>query len=107
MFIYGQDIHLTHHLYPAVPHYNLPKLHRLLMEHNEEYASHVVECHGVLWNSKGKPTLLDCMETPTCEPAAETPPPAAEFPLRAHGLRRHSAEVENGWREHERSLAQS
>ena len=30
MFVYGQDAHLTHHLYPAVPHYNLPRLHQLL-----------------------------------------------------------------------------
>lgn len=28
--------HLDHHLYPAVPFYNLPKLHKLLMQ-NEEY----------------------------------------------------------------------
>ena len=32
MFIYGQDIHLTHHLYPAVPHYRLPQLHSLLAQ---------------------------------------------------------------------------
>ncbi len=69
MFIYGQDIHLTHHLYPAVPHYNLRRLHRLLAEHNREYADHVVECHGVLWNRTNKPTLLECMHVPTCEPA--------------------------------------
>ncbi|HET6883015.1 MAG TPA: fatty acid desaturase [Pirellulales bacterium] len=68
MFIYGQDIHLTHHLYPAVPHYNLRKLHRLLVEHNEEYAQHVVECHGVIWPRAGKLSALDCMEIPTCEP---------------------------------------
>lgn len=71
MFIYGQDIHLTHHLYPAVPHYNLRKLHRLLVENNEEYARHVVECHGVIWPRRGKLSALDCMEVPTCEPAAE------------------------------------
>jgi fatty acid desaturase len=70
MFIYGQDVHLTHHLYPAVPHYNLHKLHRLLVDNNEEYAEHVVECHGVIWPRNGKLTALDCMEVPTCEPAA-------------------------------------
>ncbi|MEX2560971.1 MAG: fatty acid desaturase [Pirellulales bacterium] len=78
MFIYGQDIHLTHHLYPAVPHYNLRKLHRLLVDNSPEYAKHVVECHGMLWNTNGKPTLLDCMELPTREPAAlEQPRPSA------------------------------
>jgi fatty acid desaturase len=70
MFIYGQDMHLTHHLYPGVPHYNLRKLHRLLRANNAEYAKHVVECHGVLWNDTGRPTALDCMEVPTCEGAA-------------------------------------
>lgn len=68
MFIYGQDIHLTHHLYPAVPHYNLRKLHRLLMEHSPEYAENVVECHGILHNKTGELTALDCMEIPTREP---------------------------------------
>lgn len=71
MFIYGQDIHLTHHLYPAVPHYNLRKLHALLVENNQEYAEHVVECHGMLWNNTGNLTALDCMKEPTCEPSAE------------------------------------
>jgi fatty acid desaturase len=72
MFIYGQDIHLTHHLFPAVPHYNLPKLHRLLVEHNQEYADHVVECHGMFWNNKGKPTMLDVVEQATQEPPLPT-----------------------------------
>jgi fatty acid desaturase len=67
MFIYGQDAHLTHHLYPGVPHYNLPKTHQVLMENSPEYAAHVVECHGVLSNSVGKPTCLDVMEMPTRE----------------------------------------
>jgi fatty acid desaturase len=73
MFIYGQDIHLTHHLYPAVPHYNLRKLHKLLVENNAEYAQHVVECHGVLWNDNGRLTVLDCMQVPTCEPPLVEP----------------------------------
>lgn len=68
IFVYGQDAHLTHHLYPAVPHYNLFPLHALLVENNREYAEHVVECHGTLSNRLGKPTLLDVMEQPTCEP---------------------------------------
>lgn len=74
MFIYGQDIHLTHHLYPAVPHYNLRRLHRLLIDNNQEYAEHVVECHGMVWNHNGKLTVLDCMEVPTCEPPVERAP---------------------------------
>jgi fatty acid desaturase len=89
MFIYGQDIHLTHHLYPAVPHYNLRKLHRVLVENNQEYAEHVVECHGMLWNQSGQLTALDCMQVPTCEPQ----PSEAELPLRSTRPASHLAET--------------
>jgi hypothetical protein len=64
MFVYGQDLHLPHHMFPAVPHYNLNRLHRLLAEHQHDYAQSVVECDGVLWNSSGRPTALDCMADP-------------------------------------------
>lgn len=59
MFIYGQDVHLTHHLYPAVPHYRLHKLHEILMARCDEYRQHVVECHGTLTNPRQLPSLLD------------------------------------------------
>jgi len=76
MFVYGQDYHVTHHLYPAVPHYNLPKLHQILLENNEEYAEHVVECHGMIFNQgDGHPTMLDVMEQPTSETGAISLPP--------------------------------
>ncbi|MBI3468773.1 MAG: fatty acid desaturase [Planctomycetes bacterium] len=84
MFIYGQDAHLTHHLYPAVPHYNLQKLHRLLKEHNAEYAEHVVECHGTFWNRTGQLTLLDVIEKPTREPEPDL---AAELDMVGSGAR--------------------
>ena len=32
VFPIGNDFHLPHHLFPLVPHYNLRKLHALLME---------------------------------------------------------------------------
>jgi fatty acid desaturase len=32
-------LHLDHHMFPAVPQYNLPKLHRLL-EQDDEYCQH-------------------------------------------------------------------
>lgn len=32
LFPHHVNYHLEHHLYPAVPHYNLPRLHRLLVE---------------------------------------------------------------------------
>lgn len=79
MFIYGQDIHLTHHLYPVVPHYRLRQLHQLLNDQSEEYAENVVECHGVFWNRTGKPTALDCIWTPSVE---ETKTPAGNTSLK-------------------------
>jgi len=76
MFVYGQDAHLTHHLYPAVPHYNLPALHRLLKAQNAEYAAHVVECHGLIVKRRpDAPTGIEVLQLPTCEPADE----AVEF----------------------------
>lgn len=67
MFVYGQDLHLTHHLYPAVPHYRLQDLHQLLKDNSAEYAQHVVECDGAFINRTGRPTLLDCMYLPLHE----------------------------------------
>jgi hypothetical protein len=67
MFVYGPDLHLTHHLYPAVPHYRLPELHQLLKNNSAEYAQHVVECDGAFFNNTGRPTLLDCMYLPLHE----------------------------------------
>ena len=32
LFPHHVNYHLEHHLYPAVPHYHLPRLHRLLAE---------------------------------------------------------------------------
>ncbi len=89
MFIYGQDVHLTHHLYPAVPHYNLHALHRLLVENNDEYAEHVVECHGILWNRTGHFTALDCMQVPTCESQDAAEQRRAE----------HGTESDHSWNE--------
>ncbi len=34
LFPHHVNYHLEHHLYPAVPHYNLPRLHALLQEKN-------------------------------------------------------------------------
>jgi fatty acid desaturase len=32
LFPHHVNFHLEHHLYPAVPHYRLPRLHQLLLE---------------------------------------------------------------------------
>jgi fatty acid desaturase len=61
VFVYGQDMHVPHHLFPAVPHYRLGRLHRLLREGHSDYAREVVECHGTFANGRGLPTILDVL----------------------------------------------
>jgi fatty acid desaturase len=46
VFVYGQDMHIPHHLFPAIPHYRLGELHRVLKRANPDYGRLVVECHG-------------------------------------------------------------
>ena len=41
LFPHHVNYHLEHHLYPAVPHYNLPRLHRLLMAKNALHEAEV------------------------------------------------------------------
>jgi fatty acid desaturase len=64
VFVYGQDMHVPHHLFPMVPHYRLPALHRLLKERHAGYAEEVVECHGTFANRGGHPTIIDTLTTP-------------------------------------------
>ncbi len=45
IFPHHVNYHLAHHLYPAVPHYNLPKLHNALAQ------------HGILVNAEVRPFL--------------------------------------------------
>jgi fatty acid desaturase len=68
VFVYGMDMHTPHHMFPAIPHYNLPKAHRLLQQYSAEYSRYVIECHGTFRNRVGKPTILDVMYDPTREP---------------------------------------
>lgn len=64
VFVYGQDMHVPHHLFPAIPHHRLGRLHRLLKSRHPDYATSVVECHGTFANSTGMPTILDTLTTP-------------------------------------------
>jgi fatty acid desaturase len=61
VFVYGQDMHIPHHLFPAVPHYRLRLLHELLKRGHRTYRDLVVETHGTFHNSLGRPTILDEM----------------------------------------------
>ena len=64
VFIYGQDMHIPHHLFPAIPHYRLGELHKVLKQSNTQYIEEVVECHGTFHDREGRITILDEMTRP-------------------------------------------
>ncbi len=64
IFVYGQDMHVPHHLFPGIPHYRLSRLHKLLKAEHTEYAQSVVECHGTFTNRNGLPSILDLLAEP-------------------------------------------
>ena len=61
VFVYGQDMHIPHHLFPAIPHYRLAELHEILKAENRQYTELVVECHGTFKDPHGRITILDEM----------------------------------------------
>ena len=61
VFVYGQDMHVPHHLYPAVPHYHLVELHDLLKRTRGDYAREVVEVHGTFKGDGTHPSVLDIL----------------------------------------------
>jgi fatty acid desaturase len=73
VFVYGQDMHIPHHLFPAVPHYRLRKLHQLLKWQHPDYRAEVVETHGTFHDDEGRRTILDEMTTPRIRAAAGHP----------------------------------
>jgi len=64
VFVYGQDMHIPHHLYPTVPHYRLAELHELLKTNQRDYDRLVVECHGTFKGAPDHPSILDEMTKP-------------------------------------------
>jgi fatty acid desaturase len=64
VFVYGQDMHIPHHLFPAVPHYRLGRLHELLKRDHPLYRDEVVETHGTFRDALGRPTIIDEMVRP-------------------------------------------
>jgi fatty acid desaturase len=60
------DYHLPHHLFPLVPHYRLPELHALLMEHNPEYRAHCTVVEGYFFHRRPPEhaTVLELMAQP-------------------------------------------
>lgn len=74
VFVYGQDMHIPHHLFPAIPHYRLGDLHALLKRDHGDYRRQVVETHGTFRDTMGRTTILDEMTRPRPQPllAGET-----------------------------------
>lgn len=63
IFMYGSDIHLTHHLHPGVPHYKLRRLHEALKRRDERYADEVVETYGTFTRTRSDyPCLIETIE---------------------------------------------
>lgn len=63
VFPIGNDYHLPHHLFPMVPHYNLRRLHDLLMD-TEVYQEEAVVVKGYFIppeNPPQHPTVVDVM----------------------------------------------
>jgi fatty acid desaturase len=63
IFPIGNDYHLPHHLFPLVPHYNLRKLHELLME-IDDYRRSAVLVRGYFFSPERPqehPTVVDTM----------------------------------------------
>jgi fatty acid desaturase len=63
VFPIGNDFHLPHHLFPMVPHYNLRKLHALLMD-KSIYQEEAVVVKGYFISPEKPPlhpTVLDVM----------------------------------------------
>jgi fatty acid desaturase len=64
ILVYGQDLHIPHHVFPAIPHYRLRRLHESLKRYHVVYREQVVETYGTFHNNQGRPTILDEMTRP-------------------------------------------
>jgi fatty acid desaturase len=74
VFPYGQDFHVTHHLFSMLPHYRMAEANEILMRYRP-YREQVVVCRGYFfprWR-KGGPTVLDELSRrPQTRPSAGT-----------------------------------
>jgi fatty acid desaturase len=62
IFPYGQDYHLTHHVFGLMPHYNLARAHAILQRYRP-YREQARSCHGYFFPrlNRGGPTVLDVL----------------------------------------------
>lgn len=60
VFPWGMDYHLPHHLMASVPHYNLKRLHELMLE-DEEYRTKGVVLDGFFRAGKHGPSIVESL----------------------------------------------
>ncbi len=62
VFPYGQDFHVTHHMFAMLPHYNMAKAHAVLLRY-PPYRENVVVCRGFFLRTIGTtgPSVLDVL----------------------------------------------
>jgi fatty acid desaturase len=62
VFPYGQDFHVTHHMFAMLPHYNMARAHDILMRY-PPYCESVVVCRGFFFRAIGTrgPSVLDVL----------------------------------------------
>ena len=61
VLMYGQGMHLPHHLFPSVPHHRLDRLHALLKTRHPGYAATAVEVRGTWRGLPGRPSIVEVM----------------------------------------------
>jgi fatty acid desaturase len=73
VFPYGQDYHLTHHLFGILPHFRTATVHDLLMQY-PPYRDNVVVCRGYFFRTPGTngPSVLDVLSGPRPAPNRAT-----------------------------------
>lgn len=78
MYPHHDHYHLVHHLFPGIPHYNLPKAHAILME-EEEYCK-ARHCIGYFFSPvKGFNSVINDIRAPHKKSHHITPLSSKEF----------------------------
>lgn len=74
IFPYGQDFHLTHHLFMSLPHHRLAEADALLRRW-PPYRDEVVVCRGYFFRPRGTdgPSVLDLLSRPSPHPSPADP----------------------------------